>query len=155
MLSALVSGFIRADQLIILTDVNGLYTGNPHVDLNAEKIETLNEITDEMLSFAKDSGSKVGTGGMQSKLLAAKTALSVGVPVFIGKGHGKSKLLEIMEGAGDGTYISNEVRNSINISQQWIAMHSEAAGEIFVDKGAEEAISLSKVKTYCQLAFIK
>jgi glutamate 5-kinase len=140
MLSALVSGFIRADQLIILTDVNGLYTGNPHVDKNAEKIESLNEITDEMLSFATDTGSTVGTGGMQSKLLAAKTALSVGVPVFIGKGYGKNKLLEIIKGAGDGTYIANQVRNSINISQQWIAMHSEATGKIFVDKGAEEAI---------------
>ncbi|WP_210468347.1 glutamate 5-kinase [Sporosarcina sp. 6E9] len=140
MLSALVSGFIRADQLIILTDVNGLYTGNPHADPTAEKIESLNEITDEMLSFTTDKGSTVGTGGMQSKLLAAKTALSVGVPVFIGTGYGKNKLLEMIQGAGDGTYISNPVHNSINISQQWIAMHSEATGKLFVDKGAEEAI---------------
>lgn len=140
MLSALVSGFIRADQLIILTDINGLYDSNPHVNLSAKKIDYLHEITDEMLAVAEESGSKIGTGGMKSKLLAAKTALSVGVPVFIGQGAGKNKLLEIIQGDGDGTYISNEVRNSITIGQQWIAMHSETSGKIYVDKGAEEAI---------------
>ena len=128
MLSALVSGFIRADQLIILTDINGLYNANPHVNPEAKKIDLLTEITDEMLSFAEESASNVGTGGMKSKLLAAKTALSVGVPVFIGQGTGANKLLDIINGDGDGTYISNEERNSININQQWIAIHSESSG---------------------------
>lgn len=140
MLSALVSGFIRADQLIILTDINGLYDANPHNNPLAKKIGSLNEITDEMLSFAGETSSNVGTGGMKSKLLAAKTALSVGVPIFIGQGTGENRLLEIMNGDGDGTYISNNVRNQINISQQWIAIHSETAGKVYVDKGAEEAL---------------
>ncbi|MCZ2257862.1 glutamate 5-kinase [Sporosarcina sp. G11-34] len=140
MLSSLVSGFIRADQLIILTDINGLYDANPRDNPNAKKFDYLEEITDEMLGFTKGTGSKVGTGGMKSKLLAAKTALSVGVPVFIGRGSGTNKLIEILEGNGDGTYISNKTRNNINISQQWIAMHSESSGKIYVDQGAEEAI---------------
>ncbi len=140
MLSALVSGFIRADQLIILTDINGLYDANPHQNPDAKRLDSLTEITDEMLGFADSSGSKVGTGGMQSKLLAAKTALSVGVPIFIGQGTGQRKLLDIMEGKGDGTYIANDIRHSINISQQWIAIHSESVGKIYIDRGAEEAI---------------
>lgn len=140
MLSALVGGFIKADQLIILTDVNGLYDANPNDNPNAQKIDVLTEISDEMLGFAGETGSKVGTGGMKSKLLAAKTALSVGVPVFIGTGFGKEKLMTIVNGDGDGTYIQNEDPGSININQQWIAMHSEAVGQIHVDKGAEEAI---------------
>lgn len=142
MLSALVSGFIRADLLIILTDVNGLYDTNPHIDPSAKKIESLTKITEEMLSFAGEAGSKVGTGGMKSKLLAAKTASSVGVPVFIGTGKGANKLLDVLEGNGDGTYVSSENHRPINISQQWIAMHSESSGEIYVDKGAEEAVLL-------------
>ncbi|MCZ2259586.1 glutamate 5-kinase [Sporosarcina sp. G11-34] len=140
MLSALVSGFIRADQLIILTDINGLYDSNPHVNPKAKKIGHLDEITEEMLAFAEDSTSSVGTGGMKSKLLSAKAALSVGVPVFIGQGKGSDKLLEIINGEGNGTYISNKERNQININQQWIAMHSESSGIVYVDKGAEEAL---------------
>lgn len=140
MLSALVSGFVHADQLIILTDINGLYDANPRDNPNAKKFDSLEGISDEMLVFTEGSSSKVGTGGMRSKLLAAKTALSVGVPVFIGKGKGTNKLLDILGGKGDGTYISNEISTPVNISQQWIAMHSESSGKLYVDKGAEEAI---------------
>lgn len=140
MLSALVSGFIHADQLIILTDVNGLYDANPHIYKTAKRIDFLDDISDEMLTFAGEAGSKVGTGGMKSKLLAAKTALTVGVPVFIGTGEGTNKLLDIAKGDGDGTYILNENRNAININQQWIAIHSETVGKLYVDKGAENAI---------------
>ena len=109
MLSSLVSGFVRADQLIILTDVNGLYDANPQNNPEAKKFDLLEEISDEMLGYTEGSSSKVGTGGMKSKLLAAKTALSVGVPVFIGRGKGTNKLIEILEGKGDGTYISNKI----------------------------------------------
>lgn len=140
MLSALVSGFIRADQLIILTDINGLYNADPRGNPLAKRYDYLDEITDDLLEGAQGTGSKVGTGGMKSKLLAAQTALSVGVPVFIGKGKGPKKLIDILKGEGDGTYISNRTPNSINISRQWIAIHSEIAGEIYVDQGAEEAI---------------
>lgn len=140
MLSALVSGFIHADKLIILTDVNGLYNENPHNNPNAEKIDRLTEITDEMLGYAGDSSSNVGTGGMRSKLLAAKTASTVGVPVFIGRGEGNHKLIDIIRGKGDGTYITPVENGAKNISQQWIAMHSEAVGKLYIDAGAEEAI---------------
>lgn len=140
MLSALVSGFIHADQLIILTDINGIYDANPHTNRIANKLHHLEDITDEMLLSADGPGSKVGTGGMKSKLLAAKTSLSLGVPVFIGNGVGSEKLLNILHGSGDGTYISNDSLDSINTNRQWIAYHSESAGKIYVDQGAEEAI---------------
>ncbi|MCJ8006485.1 glutamate 5-kinase [Lederbergia wuyishanensis] len=140
MLSALVSGFIHADQLIILTDINGLYDSNPRQNPLAKKLDVLNEITEEMLEGTNEVGSKVGTGGMRSKLLAAKKATSLGVPVFIGKGQGPDKLQEILHGNGDGTYISSADFPPINTSRQWIAFHSESTGKIYVDQGAEEAI---------------
>ncbi|MBO1002655.1 glutamate 5-kinase [Pseudogracilibacillus auburnensis] len=140
MLSALVSGFIHADQLIILTDINGLYTDNPVKNPQAKKYNFLEEITDDILAAASSDGSKLGTGGMKSKLEAAKTALSLGVSIFIGKGEGKDSLLHILQGTGDGTYITNKALEPINTSRQWIALHSESVGKIYVDEGAEEAI---------------
>src|SRR3954471_5758152 len=74
MLSALVSGLIHADQLIILTDINGLYDSNPNTTPDAKRYHHISDVTDDLLQKAGGSGSSVGTGGMKSKLLAAKTA---------------------------------------------------------------------------------
>lgn len=140
MLSALVSGLIHADQLIILTDINGLYNDNPRNNPKAVKYDQLDAITDGMMEAADSTGSSVGTGGMQSKLQAAKTATSLGVPVFIGLGSGKDKLLNILQGNGDGTYISIGESVPINTRRQWISLHSQTEGSIYVDLGAEKAI---------------
>lgn len=139
MLSALVSGLVHANRLIILTDIDGFYDDNPLKNPNAKRIERLTEITDEMLGLAGDSGSKVGTGGMQSKLLAAKRALKFGVKVFIGKGEGPFKLLDIIEGNGQGTYIENDEISVLPTNKQWINV-TEVSGKIFIDEGAEKAI---------------
>lgn len=142
MLSALVSGLVHADQLIILTDINGLYDANPRKNPDAKRFDFLDEVTDDMLSFAGGAGSSVGTGGMLSKLIASKTALSLGVRVFIGIGTGSRKLIDILEGKGDGTYIGADDLNSVTNSKQWIALHSKVSGKIYVDKGAEDALIL-------------
>ena len=93
-----------------------------------------------MFQHADENGSKVGTGGMKSKLLAAQTALYLGVSVFIGTGFGRNKLLDVLEGKGDGTYIANRSQTSINTKRQWIALHSESTGHLYIDQGAVEAI---------------
>lgn len=154
MLSALVSGFLHADHLIILTDINGLYDSNPRKYPLAKRLNYLEQITDDLLKGAADIGSKVGTGGMKSKLLAAKTATSLGVPVFIGTGEGSNKLLTILQGGGDGTYISNPDIAKIKTSRQWIVLHSESTGELYVDQGAEEAI-LYKGKSLLPAGVVK
>jgi glutamate 5-kinase len=140
MLSALVSGFLHANALIILTDVNGLYDGNPKVMKDAKKYDFIPRVNDELLEAAGGSGSSVGTGGMKSKLLAAKKALSFGVSVFVGKGQGKEKLLNILEGKGDGTYIGGSFQTQMQKKKQWIAFHSHTAGIVEIDDGAEVAI---------------
>ncbi|MEG0451053.1 MAG: glutamate 5-kinase [Lysinibacillus sp.] len=139
MMSALVSGLIHADHLIILTDINGLYDANPSKNPNATRIDRLSEITDEMLSFADGAGSKIGTGGMESKLLAAKTALNAGVKVFIGNGNGANKLTDIIAGKGDGTYVEHDSLAVLTNNKQWIAL-TEISGKIFIDSGAEKAL---------------
>ncbi|MBT2649342.1 glutamate 5-kinase [Bacillus sp. ISL-34] len=140
MLSALVSGLVHATNLIILTDINGLYDSNPQTNPGAKRFEKLSEITEDLLQMAEGAGSNVGTGGMKSKLIAAQTALSLGVKVFIGSGLGSDKLLTILEGNGDGTYIGNDVLTTVTKNKQWISLHSQVSGKIFVDEGAERAL---------------
>lgn len=142
MLSALVSGLIHADFLAILTDVNGLYNKNPHKYPDARRYDFLAELPDELLrEISGISGSKVGTGGMKSKIMAAKTALSLGVRTFIGKGSGADKLVQIIKGNGNGSYIgSARLKPSLNISEQWIALHSPVSGKIEIDDGAARAL---------------
>ncbi|GAA0297808.1 glutamate 5-kinase [Gracilibacillus halotolerans] len=141
MLSALVSGLIQADFLIMLTDINGLYDKNPAHFTDAKRYDRLPTITDSILDQTKDeAGSKVGTGGMKSKLLAAQTALSLGVKVFVGSGTGTNKLLDIMADRGDGTYIGEKLEPNYRKQKQWITFHSQVAGKINIDEGASLAI---------------
>lgn len=140
MLSALVSGMLHADQLIILTDINGLYDCNPRENPDARRFDFLEGVTEEMFDIANGTGSNIGTGGMKSKLYAARTANSLGVKVFIGLEKGKDKLLRILEGDGDGTYIGSHSLTPVNSSKQWISLHSPVAGKIFIDNGAEKAL---------------
>nr|WP_206701017.1 glutamate 5-kinase [Lysinibacillus sphaericus] len=142
MLSALVSGLVHADQLIILTDINGLYNANPSKNPQAERIDYLTSITDDLLDFADSTGSKVGTGGMASKLLAARTALQAGVKVFIGTGYGAQKLVDILAGRGDGTYVGHDDLAVLKNHKQWIAL-AEISGKIFIDRGAEQALMVN------------
>ncbi|MCM3708229.1 MULTISPECIES: glutamate 5-kinase [Cytobacillus] len=140
MLSALVCGLVQAQRLIILTDVNGIYDSNPRTNAEAKKFNFITEISEDLMKAAAGSGSKVGTGGMVTKLSAAKTALALGVQVFIGVGLGEEKLIEILEGKGDGTYIGTSSQPSVKTSKQWLALHSIPNGKIEVDYGAAQAI---------------
>ncbi|MDQ0255112.1 glutamate 5-kinase [Evansella vedderi] len=143
MLSALVSGLVHANYLIILTDINGLYDEDPRANTNAKKYHYIPEITDNLLKNAKDTGSKLGTGGMRSKVEAAKTANSLGVNhIFIGTGIGKRKLIDIIDGKGDGTYIGKPDQKIVKNKKQWIAFHSAIKGKIFIDPGAKNAVLL-------------
>lgn len=141
MLSALVAGFVHADMLMILTDVNGIYSANPIKNPDAIRYTHLPEISQELLDLSGESGSTVGTGGMKSKIGAAQTALSLGVNTFIGKGKGHDKLTLILKGEGDGTYLGSFSPKSVMpASKQWISLHSSASGSIIIDEGAEKAL---------------
>ncbi|MCM2677742.1 glutamate 5-kinase [Alkalicoccobacillus plakortidis] len=141
LLSALVVGFVHADMLIILTDVNGIYSDNPLKNPDAMKYSHIPEITSELLALSGESGTTVGTGGMKSKISAAQTALSLGVNSFIGKGEGHAKLVSILSGEGDGTYLGSFSHKPVMpTSKQWISLHSQTVGSIVIDEGAEHAL---------------
>jgi glutamate 5-kinase len=139
MLSALVAGLIHADILIILTDTNGLYSANPLIDPTAKKFDYITEITPELEAIAGESGSSVGTGGMKSKIGAAKIALSVGIEVFIGKRTEQYGLSQVISYQGDGTYFPPS-SHTLKTTKQWIAFHSGTKGRVQVDDGARYAL---------------
>lgn len=102
-LSAYVAKSVKADTLIILSDIDGLYTADPHVDRNAKLIEYVDELTPEMLSFGKGAGSSLGTGGMKTKLDAAKICMECGCDMIIMNGKEPELLYEVIEGKSVGT----------------------------------------------------
>ena len=103
-LSAIVAKLIGADALIILTDIDGLYNGNPTVDEDAEIIPTVTEITDELIGFAGGHGSKFGTGGMVTKLHAAQIAMSAGIDMIVMNGSAPEDIYKALDGKQIGTF---------------------------------------------------
>ncbi|SFD02414.1 glutamate 5-kinase [Butyrivibrio sp. YAB3001] len=103
MLSALVAVFCNASKLIIFSDIDGLYDGNPQTDKDAKLISRVEEINDELKSVASGSGSNRGTGGMITKLEAAELATSHGIDVLVTNGKYPEKLYDIIEKKKVGT----------------------------------------------------
>ncbi len=102
-LSAIVSVLIHADLLVILSDIDGFFDSDPTKNLNSKLIKVIDGITPELENFAGDSGTDVGTGGMVTKLTAAKTATSAGVSLILANGKEPSILRDIIEGQEIGT----------------------------------------------------
>ena len=102
-LAAFVSESVKADKLILLSDIDGLYTADPHTDPDATLIRYVNVVDDAMLSSASGSSCPLGTGGMVTKLHAAKICLSCGCDMIITNGNNPDNLYDIMEGKSVGT----------------------------------------------------
>ena len=97
-LGAIIAQRVKADKLIILSDIDGLYTANPAVDPNAERLSVIEEITPEIEALAGSAGSRLGTGGMVTKIKAAKLATADGIEVVIANGKEPDILYDILDG---------------------------------------------------------
>lgn len=102
-LAAIVAKSVKADLLILLSDIDGLYTSDPHKDETAKLIETVYEVDDKLYEIAGEKGSSLGTGGMVTKLNAAKMCLEAGCDMIIANGSEPQKLYDIIEGVSVGT----------------------------------------------------
>lgn len=138
-LAALVAGLIDADILFILSDVDGLYTCDPRTNPNASIISKVCTITPEIEAVAGTAGSTVGTGGMQSKISAAKKANSFGIPVQIINGRQKGLLIRALHGDSVGTKFEANAKK-LTSKKGWIAHASKPKGTLFIDDGACKAI---------------
>ena len=102
-LGAIVAAHTQADLLILLSDINGLYTADPHTDPDAQLLTVVEEITPEIEAMTGGAGTKLGTGGMATKIHAAKIATEAGVAMVIANGQDPAVLYDILEGRPVGT----------------------------------------------------
>ena len=102
-LSAIVAQLVSADLLVLLSDIDGLYTADPHKDPNATLIPVVEKITPEILALAGGTGSSLGSGGMATKLKAAQLATAAGIDMVIANGEQPEQLYALLEGKTVGT----------------------------------------------------
>lgn len=138
-LSALVASLVDANLLILLSDIDGLYTADPRCDPSARLITEIREITPAIEELAGGAGSKVGTGGMVTKLQAARVAMHSGVVTVISSAGEKNMLRRVFDGEEVGTVFWPSV-NKLENKKRWIAYSSLLCGKIFVDEGAAQAL---------------
>ena len=138
-LAAMIANVIEADLLINLTATDGLYDCNPSQSKKAKLIPLICEITDAIESAATDETSLVGTGGMKSKIMAAKKVTSIGIPCIIAPGKRKKVLSEIMAGREIGTLFLPQT-SRINSKKYWIAFTLRPRGRLIIDDGAKKAL---------------
>lgn len=138
-MSALVAGIVDADLVIILSDVDGLYTANPQTHPDAVIVPEVAEITPEIEASAGGVGSARGTGGMATKIQAAKAATSSGIHLVIASGTEKNAITRVLQGEELGTlFVSRE--NRLQFRKRWLAFGAKIAGSIVVDEGCAKAI---------------
>lgn len=138
-MSALVAGIVDADLVIILSDVDGLYTANPQTHPDAVIVPEVAEITPEIEASAGGVGSARGTGGMATKIQAAKAATSSGIHLVIASGTEKYAITRVLQGEELGTlFVSRE--NRLQFRKRWLAFGAKIAGSIVVDDGCAKAI---------------
>jgi glutamate 5-kinase len=135
-LSVLVASAISADMTIILSDVDGLYTADPQ-EPGAQLIKKVEDITPELKS-SLNGKSKLGRGGIQSKIKAAEIATSCGIPVVIANSRRENVLLDILASKDVGTFFKPQ--NPMSAVKRWIAYGAAVKGQIHVNEGAKKAI---------------
>ncbi len=141
MLGAIVSALVGASLYIVLSDVEGLYTADPGVDHNASLIKEVDAIDQRIANMAGGAGSSVGTGGMASKIRAARAMLACGIPMVICNGHDPSVLMDIVHGEDVGTRFENKTAQSHSSGRKlWIGLAEVPRGVVTVDEGAAKAI---------------
>ena len=109
-LSALVAESVRADLLVLMSDIDGLYTADPHKDPTASLIPEIKELTAEIMALGGDAGSSLGTGGMRTKLNAAEICTKSGTDMIITNGQNPRILYDIADGKSVGTRFTARVK---------------------------------------------
>lgn len=138
-LGALVTNLIEADALVILTDQQGLYTADPRKHPDAEFVHEAQAGDAKLEAMAGGAGSSVGTGGMLTKILAAKRAARSGAATVIACGREANVLSRLADGEAIGTQLVAPT-NRIAARKQWLADHLKLTGRLVLDAGAAEAV---------------
>ncbi|WVT73007.1 glutamate 5-kinase [Sinorhizobium chiapasense] len=141
-LAARVATMVGADLLVLLSDIDGLYTAPPHLDPNARFLETIAEITPEIEAMAGGAASELSRGGMRTKIDAGKIATTAGCAMIIASGKPNHPLAAIEDGARSSWFAPSG--SPVTARKTWIAGQLLPAGTLSVDAGAEEALRSGK-----------
>ncbi|TEB07304.1 Glutamate 5-kinase [Pelotomaculum schinkii] len=139
-LSALVATLIDAELLVLLSDIDGLFTADPRKEKSAQLIRDVTEMTPEIEALSGGAGSKLGTGGMATKIQAARIAMHSGTVTVITNMEEKNIIRRVIEGEAVGT-VFWPCANKMENKKRWIAFSSSICGKIFVDEGAARALA--------------
>ena len=138
-LSAMVANLVDADLLVLLTDTGGLYTADPHCSPEAQLVRRVDRIDAEIERLARTTASHQGTGGMITKIEAAKLATSSGIDLIIANGREPDVLVRIDNGEDLGTFFPAQV-NKVESRKRWMLSGLASKGKVVVDKGAVLAL---------------
>ncbi|WP_020677296.1 glutamate 5-kinase [Geopsychrobacter electrodiphilus] len=138
-LSAMVACLMEADLLVVLSDVDGFYTGDPGCDPGARLLPLIERITPEIEAMAGTSRGTMGTGGMQTKLQAAQKAGLAGVPTLIVNGREPDIFKKVIQGEELGSLFLPQT-SKLNARKRWLALSMQPSGRILLDAGAVRAV---------------
>ena len=141
-LAARVATMTGADLLVLLSDIDGLYTAPPHLDPNAKFLDIVSAITPEIEAMAGGAASELSRGGMRTKIDAGKIATGAGCAMIIASGKTDHPLKAIEEGGRSSWFAPSGT--PVTARKTWIAGQLQPAGELFVDAGAETALGSGK-----------
>ena len=141
-LAARVAEMASADLLVLLSDIDGLYTSDPNVDSGAKRLGTVQEITPEIEEMAGASQSDIGSGGMITKVEAAKIAVAAGCHVVIAAGNSQHPLTALGEDAPCTWFVAS--RSPMTARKNWIRTNLKPVGRLTIDKGAGAALLAGK-----------
>ena len=142
-MSALVSGLIDADLLIILSDIDGLYNKNPRKYEDANLIHIVGDINEDIKNMAGAEGSKFGTGGMITKIIAAEMVTKIGTSLVIASGDEPKNITRIVEKENIGTLFVKK-NKKISLRKYWLAYGPSKEGALTIDNGAKSALKNGK-----------
>jgi len=141
-LAARVATMVSADLLVLMSDIDGLYTAPPHLDPDARFLEIIDAITPEIEAMAGDAGSELSRGGMKTKIDAGKIATAAGCAMIIASGKTDHPLSAIDKGARSSWFQPSGTPQTAR--KTWIAGQLEPAGRLAIDAGAETALRSGK-----------
>ena len=141
-LSARVASMMSADCLVLLSDIDGLYTAPPGRGVDAQRIDVVTQITPQIEAMAGDAGTELSRGGMVTKIEAAKIALGSGTNMVIASGRILNPLRALAEGAPCTWFLAPS--DPVAARKRWIAGNLESKGYVVVDAGAEKALASGK-----------
>ena len=141
-LAARIAQLVEADVLILLSDIDGLYSHDPKNSPNAKFIEEITNISSDIESMAKNTKSNIASGGMITKIKAAKIATAAGCNLIIAHGKNTNSLLELINGGKHSIFKAN--LSPLNAKKKWILSKRDKLKFVKIDNGAENALNLGK-----------